>query len=307
MLMTVRRRYPRCEGLVIRGRLFDQSELVRIRNLIRQHPSWGRTQLSTRICELLHWRQPNGRVKDRACRVAMLRLEELGLIELPPPKLARGGRPPKVERELAFEACRMPVTEMPSEVRVSLACSRHEIALWNSAIAAYHYLGLATPVGRLLRYLFFDGDALLGALSFTDCSWATSARKKAATRLGISHEEIRTLVAANNRFLIPPSVRVPNLASRLLSKATKNLRNDWRQRFGVDLALAETFVDPSRFLGTSYLAANWVFVGHSKGYSKRGRQHVRHNNRKVLLMRGLTRATQRRLFLSYTNGNQPDG
>ena len=70
----------------------------------------------------------------------------------------------------------------------------------------------------------------------------------------------------NSRFLILP--HVPNLGSRILSLCEKRLPRDWQERFGHPVLLLETFVDPERFRGTVYKAANWIHVGNSKGFSR---------------------------------------
>jgi hypothetical protein len=74
-------------------------------------------------------------------------------------------------------------------------------------------------------------------------------------------------VVCNSRFLILPSVRVPFLASHALSLCTSRLGKDWMERYGYAPLLAETFVDPSRFAGTCYRAANWVHIGQTAARS----------------------------------------
>ncbi len=72
------------------------------------------------------------------------------------------------------------------------------------------------------------------------------------------------LVANNSRFLILPEYHVANLASRVLALSERRLASDWRERFGYPLLLLETFVDPRRFHGTIYRAANWRYVGDTR-------------------------------------------
>ncbi len=96
-----RRIWPKCNGILIRDRLFSHQDLVAIRKLIRNNGSWGRTRLSEEVCSHLGWFQRNGRLKDRACRVALLRLEELGYLSLPPRLAENGGRPPRVPAQQA--------------------------------------------------------------------------------------------------------------------------------------------------------------------------------------------------------------
>jgi hypothetical protein len=74
------------------------------------------------------------------------------------------------------------------------------------------------------------------------------------------------LVTNNSRFLILPDWHIPNLPSRILSLCQKRLPTDWQAIFGHRLLLLETFVDPQRFRGTIYKAANWIYVGDTKGF-----------------------------------------
>lgn len=92
--------------------------------------------------------------------------------------------------------------------------------------------------------------------------------------------ECLSLVVNNYRFLILPWIRIKNLASFLLSQTLRRLRTDWYGRYGVMPILAETFVDHERYLGTCYLAANWKYLGETKGYGKSGNLFVYHGNRK---------------------------
>ena len=69
----------------------------------------------------------------------------------------------------------------------------------------------------------------------------------------------------NPRFLILPWVRVGNLASKALSLATRGLADDWKARHGYRPVLVETFVDPARFDGACYRAANWRHLGETAG------------------------------------------
>ena len=72
-------------------------------------------------------------------------------------------------------------------------------------------------------------------------------------------------MVTNDRFLILPTVKVKNLASHVLSLALSRLTEDWQQRYRIRPVLVETFVDPDRFAGTCYKAANWLDVGDTAG------------------------------------------
>lgn len=286
-MSVARRTWPWCSGVVIRDRLFGQDDVVLIRRMIREHPAWGRTQLSQALCDALRWKQTNGRWKERACRVALLRLEALGLIALPKRKVENGGKPPTVkEPERAQPGCtlrRMPATVTAQKVENSKAARE-----WNAVVAAYHYLGLKTPVGRTIRYLLYGDGELVGATSFSECAWSVKARDQALRDSGLDAEVPRDAMVANNRFLVLPWIEVPNLASRLLALSLRALCGDWHDKYGVQPLLAETFVDPQYFLGTCYRAAGWIQVGETRGFAKRGSTHIYQSRPKLVFLRGLT-------------------
>jgi hypothetical protein len=146
-----------------------------------------------------------------------------------------------------------------SRVRVRLigADERRE---WDRLMRAHHYLGLTALVGRSLRYVA-EVDVLWLAL----VGWASAALKCASRDRWIGWSptlqwQRLNLIANNNRFLLLPGERVPNLASRILGLTLARLSADRQAVHGHRLLLAETFIDPSRFRGTCYRAANWIDV-----------------------------------------------
>jgi len=80
-------------------------------------------------------------------------------------------------------------------------------------------------------------------------------------------------VLNNARFLILPWVRVRNLASRVLSLASRRIGVDFAARYGIRPVLLETFVETGRFRGTCYRAANWACLGQTTGRGKCDRTH----------------------------------
>jgi hypothetical protein len=274
-----------------------------IRKVIRDHPTWGRTKISEHICEELNWYQANNRIKDRACRVALLKLESLGYLELPKRILDRGGRPPLAPANVDFGGQQV-VSSMPGQLDIRLVETRSESKLWNGLISEHHYLGLATPVGRLIRYLVFADGQVVAAISFSECAWNVRPRNFLLRTIGLSERDFHNQVIGNNRFLILPSVSVPNLASRILGQSLRQIRVDWADRFGVPPLVVETFVDPTRFSGTCYLAANWILIGTTKGYAKRGASHRNRQAPKLILLRGLVSALHRKLQLAIAEPKQ---
>ena len=145
---------------------------------------------------------------------------------------------------------------------------------------AQHYLGLTAMVGLSLRYVAeVDGRwlALLG--------WASPALKCASRDAWIGWSptlqwQRLALIANNSRFLILPGLRVKNLASRILGLNLARLSQDWQAAHGHGLLLCETFIDPSRFAGTCYRAANWIELGSTRGFAKSNTTYIEHGTPK---------------------------
>jgi hypothetical protein len=164
-----------------------------------------------------------------------------------------------------------------------------ERARWDELMRAHHYLGLKALVGRSLRYVaHYEGQwlALLG--------WASAAKKCAARDAWIGWSaplqwQRIGLLANNARFLLLPGPRVANLASKILGANLARLSADWRSVHGQPLLLAETFVDPTRFAGTCYRAANWIEVGAPRGFAKTNASYIEHGQSKRILVYPLVR------------------
>ena len=152
--------------------------------------------------------------------------------------------------------------------------------VWDYLVKQFHYLGYQKLLGHRLKYLALVGEHPVAALSWSAAALKIGVRDRF---IGWSGEQRKTYlgrIANNSRFLIFPWVLVPHLASHVLSFNLRRLAKDWEQRFHQPLWLVETFVDPSRFKGTSYKAANWTLVGRTQGYGKEGQGYVHHGSMK---------------------------
>ena len=151
-------------------------------------------------------------------------------------------------------------------------------SLWDHIVKQYHYLGYQRLLGHRLKYLAFIQDHPVAALSWSAPALKIGVRDRF---IGWSEDQRITYldrIANNSRFLILPWVSVRNLASHVLSLNIKRLVKDWEQHFNKALWLLETFVDPTRFKGTSYKAANWKFIGQTNGFAKQGRGYIHHGS-----------------------------
>ena len=169
-------------------------------------------------------------------------------------------------------------------------------ARFQALMEAHHYLGALPQIGNTIGSLACWRGEWLALLSFS------AAALKCGARDGWIGWDFRCqydrlhLIANNSRFLILPEQPTPNLASRVLALCERRLRHDWPQRFGYPLLLLETFVDPIRFHGTIYGAANWLEVGTSRGFKRiQGGYSAVPGTPKRVFVRPLVAGAQQRL------------
>ena len=132
---------------------------------------------------------------------------------------------------------------------------------YRELMAAYHYLGAPPKIGETLWYAARWRDRWVALIGFSAPALKCGARDRWIGWDFRTQYDRQHLLANNSRFLILPGWRVPNLGSRVLALCERRLAADWPARFGHPLVLLETFVDPARFRGTVYRAANWTCVG----------------------------------------------
>ena len=253
------------------GRDFSKQELVVIRQLISENPSATRAVLSRLTCQALHWYKVDGGLKEMSCRVAMLRMQDDGLIKLPAARhrycpannvqFTSATHPkPKINKPVDALAC----------VQLRIVMGRQQSRLWNEYIHRYHYLGYKPLPGAQSRYFVISGNDIIALLGFGASAWQCAPRDK---YIGWTHDQRKKklqYIVNNARFLILPWVKCKNLASKILSLTSHRLSGDWQGHYGYQPVLLETFVERDRFAGTCYKAANWVLVGQTKGRGKLG-------------------------------------
>ena len=254
-----------------RGREVSSDEVTFIRKLIDEGPEASRREISLKLCTAWGWVQANGAARDAVCRGLLLALHRAGHITLPPPQW-RPKRPP----DRRSPPPRADVPELPiavslrelGPVEIRQVRRTPEEALVKSLVAQYHYLGYVHPVGEHLKYLVTARGQPIACFCWSSAprhlgprdrhiGWSKAARKA----------NIR-FVAYQSRFLILPWVHVPHLASHLLGSMSRRLSADWERVYAHPIYFTETFVDPSRFRGTCYRAANWAYLGMTTGRGK---------------------------------------
>ena len=271
--------------LSYRHRVITEDDIVFIRKLIADHPGTSRKALSRKLCEAWNWVQANGALRDMVCRGLMLMLHREGLIELPPARpsvfdLIKRGRPSLVsvdEAPLQMSLAELGVLEVRQVRRTP------EEALFNSLLQQYHYLGYTQPVGEHLKFLVCAQGRPVACLAWSSAPRHLGSRDRfigwgQQARLA----NIR-LLAYNTRFLILPWVRVPHLASNILGRMTRTLSAEWQRVYAHPLYFVETFIDPQRFRGTCYRAANWKVLGQTTGRGKDDQAHKANRSIKEVL------------------------
>jgi hypothetical protein len=253
------------------GRHFSAQELAAIRQLIEQNPTLKRTPLSRQICALLGWLQPNGALKAMSCRVALLRMQADGLLELPRSQNPNNGRRPPIVLTPVTDpqpALCQPVHQLPP-LTVQPVNTTAAARLWNEYIARYHYLGYTPLSGSQMRYEIFAGTQRVALISFGASAWKLAAREHFIGWNDAQRQRNLQLVINNARFLVLPWIQSKGLASKILSLIARQLPHEWQQRYGYRPVLLETFVESPRHRGTCYKAANWTHIGHTAGRGKK--------------------------------------
>ena len=254
----------------------DHHHVQHIRDLLTANPEWRRTRLSVELCKLPGWQSPSGQYKYLACRCLLLKLERAGAILLPP----RQGnntftsRPsyPSVPHQTEVISEHLKAL-IPLQI-TDVSQDRSEYKLSNCLLAQYHYLSYRGAVGENLKYLIGDLQGRpLACLLFGSAAWKTVPRDACIGWTPKVREGNLRYLTNNMRFLILPWVRVPHLASYILSRITRRISADWQKKYGHSVYLLETFVDRSLFRGICYQAANWMLTGQTKGRTRNDRNN----------------------------------
>jgi len=275
------------EILKYRGRSVTQKDVEHINDLIAQNPTCSRRRLSVLLCESWNWVQPNGTLKDMVCRTLMLQLYRAGHIELPEKRcspdnpLANRKKPSAVisidDSPIVSKLSKIQPLEFTQVRRSS------EEKLFNGLIQKFHYLGYTQPVGEHLKYIIYSNARPIACMAWSSAPRHIGARDRF---IGWNQEERKKylpLMAYNTRFLILPWVEVKYLASHILGKMTKIVPRDWEKLYNHSIYYLETFVDPERFKGTCYRAANWKYLGLTKGLGKDSKTKKRNRSLKEVL------------------------
>ena len=260
----------------IQRRLSQTESVERVRKLAAGNPDLLRTELADLVCDEFGFVDRRARRQRSGCLKALRVLEKRGCLSLPAARTKPGpARPRRLDSSVPLPEG---VPDEVGEVRgleLVLVESEEQMRVWNSLFLDEHPRGAGPLVGRQLRYLIGSEHGWLGGLGFAAAALHLAARDR---WIGWDLETRRAQldrVVGMSRFLVRPSVRCRNLASRVLGLTMGRIGKDFEVRYGYEPWLVETFVDTLAHSGTCYQAANWIRVGSSQG---RGRQD-QHNER----------------------------
>ena len=261
--------------IFIQGRETSEEDIEFVRRLIKENPGLHRKGLSVKLAKLWNWRDISGQLKDMACRSFMLKLHRHVRIELPAPLH------PPISRKKSFPEephSKIPIVcylkeLLPLQTKlISPSCMQYP--LFRYLLSEYHYLDYRGPVGKNICYLVYDNsNRPLACLLFGAAAWRTAPRD---SFIGWSFERRAAnlqFIANNSRFLILPWVKVSYLASYLLGAISRRISKDWIGKYNHPVYLLETFIQKYRFNGICYKAANWIYIGDTKGRSRNDKKN----------------------------------
>lgn len=281
-----------------RGRIITPNDIDFIQQWIDANPQASRRQLSAQLCEAWQWKQANGALRDMVCRGLLLMLDRAGQIQLPPIKKRPNNPLARRRKPAPLLIDTRPIQGSLSAlqpIQIQQVRRTGDEPLYNSLIEHHHYLGYEQPVGEHLKYVIWAAGRPIACMA-----WSSAARHLGCRDrfIGWSREARRRnirFIAYNTRFLIMPWVQVPHLASHILGRIARAVSQDWEHVYRHPIYFLETFVDPERFRGTCYYAANWVLLGETTGRGKD--DQTNRQNRSIKQMLGYPLTPQFRQFL----------
>jgi uncharacterized protein DUF4338 len=266
------------EPVTFCGRQFSNAELQLICEVVKRYAGLSRMELAHTVCELLRWQRRGGGLKARECREFLELLDSQAVVRLPP---KRPTKPVGSRTRVPVSAAGEPAAALQGKVGafepivLEPVQSEPQRLLFRELVGRHHYLGHAVAFGAHVRYLFYSGNQVLGAMQFSSPAWRMAVRERWIGWDEPARRGNLQRVVNQSRFLILPWVRIANLASVVLSRALQRLRRDWEARYGVEPLLVETLVDESRYSGHCYRAANWIRLGQTTGRGRMDREHQR--------------------------------
>ena len=292
--------------IFFRGTALEASQIARIRGVIDERGNRSRVELARQVCREFGWQRPSGAWAVQATYQLLIRLERAGRIRLPKPRRTRP-LPSRSELEKAaalLSPIRTPILACERSKLVVRPIGSEELLAWRAHVERFHYLGDGQLVGESLRYVAEVDGVWVALLSWGSAALRNGPRDRYVGWDDAARKTRLSLVVNNARFLVLPGVGLPHLASQVLAANLRRLSRDFEQTYGHPVLLAETFVDSSRFRGTCYRASNWILVGETRGWSKRGESYRFHGQPKAVWLYPLVRDFKKQLCITKEVGQR---
>ena len=274
------------------GREITDQEIEEIKETVELCLQVSLQELAQTIAENLQWYRASGTNKVDASLKLLKKLEQQGILQLPDKRLTAKSY---VTKKILITEETSPQTKINCKlaelgpIKLEIVTNNKPAALWKEYMTRYHYLGYRKPFGYTLRYFIKSERGPLGCILFSGAAKAMGARDR---WIGWTPKQrLRNLawVINNSRFLIFPWVAVKNLASHVLGQINRQVRGHWQEHWGYGPVLIETFVDPARYEGTCYKAANWQYVGMTTGQGLVRKNRTYTTSPKKIFMTPLTK------------------
>ena len=274
------------------GRKFSAEDMLLIMTTTQSYPRLSQKEIASTVCELIGWVTPNGEPKRRQCVEYLRQLEKEGLIKLPAVR-TENVRHKKETQALSNDQSSLEETDKPEitecgKIKLEIARPGKTLARWRKYVSTYHKLGDPTVRGSQIRYIITSEGQDLGCLLFSASSWALAPREEWIGWTASDKKNRLHLIVNNSRFLVLPTIRIKNFASRTLSMAARQIQKDWLEEYCYAPVLLETFVEPP-YKGTSYKASNWIYLGDTQGRGRNDRYNERALTRKSIYVLPLQR------------------
>jgi hypothetical protein len=249
------------------GRKISDQEIEQIKETVELCWRLSRYELARTIAENLGWYTASGSLKVDACVKLLEKLQAEGVLQLAEKRCL--SKPNK--RSIPITPRSAPAANIDCKlkqldfVKLQIVSGAQETKLWQEYVKRYHYLGYKKPFGYYLHYFIGSDRGILGCMLFSGAAKSIGVRDRWIGWTPAQRLRNLAWVINNSRFLIFPWVKVTNLASHVLGQIHKQVRGHFKQRWGFCPVLLETFVDPQRYRGICYQAANWRYLGMTSG------------------------------------------
>lgn len=277
---------------VFSGRTFSSEDIELIKWTRKRYPKLSRIELARTICEFLEWNTPAGLPKRLQCVEFLEKLESEGIIELPTKRQKKAAKKNSTicsSKDIDLPTALVGAVKDFEPITLEIARQGADLKRWKSYVDNYHMLGEKSVFGSRLQYIIKSGDIELGCMQFSASAWALKDRDN-WIGWSIADKTARlNLIVNNSRYLIFPWVNIKNLASKALSLAVKQIQEDWLREYCYSPVLLETFVDLEHFKGTCYKAANWKYLGETKGRGRMDKNKEYALSKKAIFMYPLQR------------------